>query len=128
MSPLLISDGIAAAVTELADRLPAPVAVHVDVPTRPPEGIESVLWYITCEATTNALKHAPGAAITISICIEDDELRAEVTDDGPGGATFGNGTGLQGLIARVESVSGQLHVVSPLGIGTIVRAVIPCVP
>jgi signal transduction histidine kinase len=126
MSPLLVSDGIAAAVTELAGRLPAPVAVHVDVPARPPEGIESVLWYVTCEATTNALKHAPGAAIIISIHSRGDELRAEVTDDGPGGATCANGSGLRGLIARVEAVSGQLEVISPPGAGTIVRAVIPC--
>jgi signal transduction histidine kinase len=127
MSPLLVSNGIAAAVTELAGRLPAPVTLDIDVPTRPPEGIESVLWYVTCEATTNALKHAPGAAIAISIHARDDELEAEVTDGGPGGATCGLGSGLRGLIDRVEAVSGRLEVISPPGAGTTVRAVIPCV-
>ncbi len=126
MSPLLVSDGIGAAVSELAARLPATVVVDVDVPIRPPEGIESVLWYLTCEATTNALKHAPGAAITISIHTRRDELRAEVADTGPGGATRTHGTGLLGLTDRVEAVSGRLELISPLGAGTTVRAVIPC--
>jgi signal transduction histidine kinase len=126
ISPLLVSNGIGAAVSELAARLPAPVAVDIDVPTRPPGPIESVLWYVTCEATTNALKHAPGAAIRISIHAVDDELRAEVTDGGPGGATCGRGSGLRGLVDRVEAVSGRLEVISPPGAGTTVRAVIPC--
>jgi len=126
MSPLLVSNGIAAAVTELAARLPGPVALDIDVPTRPPEGVESAVWYVTCEATTNALKHAPGAAISISIHAANDELRAEVTDRGPGGATCGPGSGLRGLIDRVEALGGRLEIMSPPGAGTTVRAVIPC--
>jgi signal transduction histidine kinase len=126
MSPLLVSNGIGAAVTELAARLPGAVAVDLDIPNRPPEGIESVLWFVTCEATTNALKHAPGAAITISIRAAHDQLRAEVTDAGPGGASVAHGSGLRGLSDRAEAVGGHLEVISPAGGGTTVRAVIPC--
>jgi signal transduction histidine kinase len=126
MSPLLVSDGIGAAVAELAARLPVPVALDIDIPARPSEGIESVLWYVTCEATTNALKHAPGVAIAISIQARADDFRAQVTDGGPGGATSDTGSGLRGLIDRVEAVSGRLEVISPLGAGTTIRAVIPC--
>ena len=126
MSPVLVSNGIAAAVTELAARLPVPVAVDLDIPHRPPEGIESVLWYVTCEATTNTLKHAPGVAITISIRADHDQLRAEVTDAGPGGATVAHGSGLRGLTDRVEAIGGRLEVISPTAGGTTVRAVIPC--
>ncbi len=126
ISPLLVANGIGAAVSELAARLPAAVAVDIDVPTRPSGAIESALWYVTCEATTNALKHAPGAAIRISIHAVDDELRAEVSDVGPGGATYGEGSGLRGLVDRVEALSGRLELVSPPGEGTTVRAVIPC--
>ncbi len=127
MSPVLVSNGIEAAVSELAARLPASVVMDVHVPIRPPEGIESVLWYVTCEATTNALKHAAGAAISISIRAQNGELRAEVTDNGPGGATVSAGSGLRGLADRVEAVNGRLEVTSPTGAGTTVRAVIPCV-
>jgi signal transduction histidine kinase len=126
ISPLLVSNGIGSAVSELAARLPVPVTVDIDVPTRPPGPIESVLWYVTCEATTNALKHAPGAAIGISIHGVDDELRVEVTDAGPGGASCGQGSGLRGLVDRVEAVGGRLEVISPPDAGTTVRAVIPC--
>lgn len=126
MSPLLVSNGIGAAVTDLAARLPASTALDLDIPARPPQGVESALWYVTCEATTNALKHAPGAAISISIRADNGELRAEVTDCGPGGATCAKGSGLRGLTDRVEAVSGRLEVISPPGGGTTVRAVIPC--
>jgi signal transduction histidine kinase len=126
ISPLLISNGIGAAVTELASRLPSPVAVDIDIPTRPSRRIESVLWFVACEATTNALKHAPGTPITISIHADDHQLSAEVTDAGPGGATYGHGSGLPGLADRVEAVNGRLELISAPGAGTTVRAVIPC--
>ena len=51
----------------------------------------------------------------------------EVRDDGVGGADPASGTGLRGLADRLTIVDGRLEVVSPAGIGTTVRAQIPCV-
>ena len=50
----------------------------------------------------------------------------EVRDDGVGGADPASGTGLRGLADRLTIVDGRLEVVSPAGIGTTVRAQIPC--
>ena len=50
----------------------------------------------------------------------------EISDDGIGGANDAGGSGLRGLADRVESLEGQLRVVSKAGAGTTVTAVIPC--
>ena len=51
----------------------------------------------------------------------------EVTDDGIGGADPSRGSGLKGLEDRVEALDGTLHVESPPGAGTRIRARIPTV-
>jgi signal transduction histidine kinase len=48
-----------------------------------------------------------------------------VADDGIGGADPGSGSGLRGLSDRIAALDGRLEVVSPVGRGTTVRAVIP---
>ena len=50
----------------------------------------------------------------------------EIADDGIGGATPARGSGLRGLADRVEALGGRLHVSSPPGGGTVVRAAVPC--
>jgi signal transduction histidine kinase len=49
----------------------------------------------------------------------------EISDDGTGGAAPVAGSGLHGLIERVECLGGRLTVSSPPGEGTIIRADIP---
>jgi len=50
------------------------------------------------------------------------------TDDGVGAADPAAGTGLRGIADRVEALSGRLHVSSPPGEGTRIRAEIPTRP
>ena len=52
-------------------------------------------------------------------------LVVEIADNGPGGADP-RGNGLSGLRQRVEALDGTLDVDSPEGIGTTIRAVLPC--
>jgi signal transduction histidine kinase len=49
-----------------------------------------------------------------------------VDDDGVGGADPTSGSGLRGLVDRIEALDGRLEVVSPEGGGTRIRAEIPC--
>jgi signal transduction histidine kinase len=49
-----------------------------------------------------------------------------VSDDGVGGAKPKSGSGLLGLIDRVEALGGRLRVDSPPGNGTRLTAQIPC--
>jgi len=53
-------------------------------------------------------------------------LRVEVTDDGVGGADVTKGTGLRGLVDRVEAHGGRLYVESRGGAGTKVIGELPC--
>jgi signal transduction histidine kinase len=49
-----------------------------------------------------------------------------VSDDGRGGAVLGEGSGLSGLVDRVEALDGRLEVRSDPAAGTTVRAEVPC--
>ena len=48
-----------------------------------------------------------------------------MADDGVGGADPAKGTGLLGLADRVEVLGGALHLHSPAGEGTRIRAHLP---
>jgi signal transduction histidine kinase len=52
----------------------------------------------------------------------------EVIDDGVGGATAENGSGLRGLRDRLSTVGGSIEVRSDPGAGTRLRARIPLTP
>ena len=55
--------------------------------------------------------------------MDETDLRVRVADDGIGGVPD---TGLTSVRDRVASVGGAVAVVSPVGLGTTVSAVIPC--
>lgn len=124
--PVLVSDGLGGAVAELTRTIPTPVTATVDVAERPAGPVESTAWFVICEGISNALKHAPGAAIEVSIHADRGQLSVEVSDRGPGGADPGQGSGLAGLIDRVEAIGGSLQVLSSSVAGTRVRAELPC--
>jgi hypothetical protein len=74
---------------------------------------------------SNASKHAAAGSAGVALSFDDDSVTVEVTDDGRGGASLEAGTGLRGLVDRVEAFGGELTVVSPRGAGTLVRAELP---
>jgi signal transduction histidine kinase len=53
-------------------------------------------------------------------------LKAQVTDDGGGGANPEQGTGLKGIERRLATFDGILAVNSPVGGPTIVVIEVPC--
>ena len=55
----------------------------------------------------------------------DGELTVRVVDDGRGGADLAQGSGLRGLVDRVEALGGELRIESPPGGGTVVAARFP---
>ena len=62
----------------------------------------------------------------MSVKVVDGHLDLMIQDDGAGGADPANGSGLIGLVDRVEAVGGHLRVNSPAGVGTSLAAIIPC--
>ena len=123
--PVLADRGLQAAVEAVAERAPAPVAVAGEVPGRLGAAVETAAYFVVTEALTNVAKHAPGASARVELARVDDLLVVEVADEGPGGADP-QGGGLAGLRRRVEALDGRLMVVSRDGVGTTVRAEIPC--
>jgi signal transduction histidine kinase len=94
-----------------------------------PTGMELSAYRITQEALTNALKHAPGAAVRVRIGYTDDGLTVEVADDGrrPDRPPLdaGSGNGLTGIRERVRLYAGRLEAGPREGGGFTVRAVLP---
>jgi signal transduction histidine kinase len=123
--PVLADRGLEAAVEAVARRSPMDVEVKASIPRRPPPVVETAAYFVAAEALTNAAKHAGGAAARVELTELGGLLVVEVSDAGQGGADA-RGTGLTGLRHRVEALDGRLLVTSPAGVGTTVRAELPC--
>jgi len=124
--PRVLTDlGLAAAISEVADRMPIPVRVDVALPERPPAQIEAAAYFVVSEALANVAKHANAASASVHAWRHDDTLVLVVTDDGRGGAAIGAGSGLSGLVTRLDALGGTLDVSSPTGGPTHVRMECP---
>jgi signal transduction histidine kinase len=122
----LAQGGLAAALEEVAERLPLPVELAIP-PDRVAPGIEAAVYFIVCEALSNAVKHAGAASMTVTVSIGPDRLELDITDDGVGGADPA-GSGLANVGDRVSALDGLTRIDSPPGGGTRIRASIPLPP
>jgi signal transduction histidine kinase len=124
---VLTEEGLAAALEAMADRTPIPVSI--DVPELAlPTDVAAAAYFTTCEAVTNAVKHAGASRISVTGTVAGGDLVIDVTDDGDGGATVRPGGGLQGLTDRLAALGGRLTLSSAAGGGTTIRAELPCGP
>ena len=94
-----------------------------------PAGVDVSAYRIVQEALSNAARHAPGAAVTVSLGYGERELRIRVADDGavtgdPGAAVSG-GHGLVGMRERVTMLGGTFHAGPAEGGGFAVTAELP---
>jgi signal transduction histidine kinase len=121
---LLGRRGLGPSLKALARRSPIPVELQVSGP-RSPEAVEVAMYYAVSETLTNAIKHSRASLITIEVQSTEATVRATVQDDGIGGAEMGGGTGLSGLLDRVDAFGGQLAVSSTTGAGTWVAIELP---
>jgi signal transduction histidine kinase len=125
LPPAQLDAGLAPAFRDLARRAPVPVEV-----TAPRErfdrGIEGAAYFIGCEGLTNAVKHARATRISLDARRAAGRLVVTVTDDGIGGATPVQGSGLSGLADRVAALGGVLRIDSRPGTGTTLTAELPC--
>ncbi|MEU0941786.1 nitrate- and nitrite sensing domain-containing protein [Streptomyces canus] len=123
---ILSKGGLGPALRSLARRSAVPVELDLRLPgARLPERLEVAAYYVTSECLTNAAKHAHARVVEVVAQVRDDVLELTVRDDGVGGADPGRGSGLIGLIDRVEATGGKLAVGSPPGEGTTVDVRLP---
>ena len=127
LHPRELSDlGFGGALRALAARSPFPVSVTVDDDAGdPPPAVAAAAYYICSEALANSSKHARATGARITVGTSNGHLTLEVADDGAGGADSAGGSGLRGLVDRVETVGGSLTISSPPGAGTRLAARIP---
>jgi signal transduction histidine kinase len=131
--PVLVQQGLVAALREQAGATPQPVVFELtgEVATaRFGAEIEAAVYFTSLEALQNAAKHAPGSRVTIRLQVAGDSLCLSVADDGPGfdPANCGAGTGLQSMSDRVAAVGGELSVRTSPRSGTEVTATVPAHP
>ncbi|MEV5443338.1 sensor domain-containing protein [Streptomyces sp. NPDC052644] len=124
--PAILTDrGLDAALSAVASRCAVPVAVSVDLPSRPAAAIEGIAYFTVSELLQNVSKHARATRATVDVWRTGDRLLIQVADDGHGGADPARGTGLAGLAERLDAVDGVLAVHSPDGGPTTVAAELP---
>ena len=104
--------GTLAAVAPLVERAGGQVSLVVEGPVRPlPAAVEASAYRIVQESLTNALKHAPGAAVQVLLRYTDSALEVCVSDDGAAEPTDGlrsGGHGLVGVRERVALFDGRV--------------------
>jgi signal transduction histidine kinase len=122
---ILEKGGLGPALRALARRSGLAVELNGRIDRRLPEQVEAAAYYVVSEALTNAAKHARAEQVRIVLGVADDTLQLAVSDNGPGGADPDRGSGLIGLIDRVEAIGGRIHITSPPGAGTALQVTIP---
>jgi len=100
--------------TDLADTVPPPVALAA--------------YRIVQESLTNVVRHASGAAATVAIRQDGDDLLVEISNaaaSGSGGSGDGAGAGVAGMRERAAALGGSLAAGPRPGGGFAVRARLP---
>jgi signal transduction histidine kinase len=123
--PPVLDEGLGAAVAALASRHEIASELVFDVAERPSFAIETIAYFCVAELLTNVIKHAGARHVKIEASDRPDALTVRVIDDGCGGARLEPGGGLTGLVERVGSVDGRLHVDSPPGGPTVITVELP---
>ena len=109
------SGGLGPALKTLARRSAVPVALHLGTDKRLPESAEVAAYYVVAEALTNAAKYAQASGVRVSVDADCAHLRLSISDDGVGGADSHKGSGLIGLVDRVQALGDSCG--SPASLG-----------
>ncbi|MCW2731036.1 MAG: histidine kinase,GAF protein [Mycobacterium sp.] len=125
LHPAILAKGLAPALKTLRRRSAVPVDLDIAVDVQVPERVEVAAYYVAAEALTNAAKHARASKVDVCVYTEGATLCVLIRDDGDGGADTAKGSGLTGLIDRVEAHGGTMAISSPIGWGTSLVVKIP---
>jgi signal transduction histidine kinase len=126
LHPAVLTDrGLAPALQSLASRAPFPVEITGIPELRLPEAVEAAVYYVVAESLTNAAKYADASEARVELSRKDATVVVEIRDNGRGGASLSGGSGIRGLVDRIEALGGQFTIESPAGAGTVIRAALP---
>ncbi|MEU3460903.1 sensor domain-containing protein [Streptomyces sp. NPDC006733] len=124
--PAILTDrGLGPALSAVAARCTVPVSVTVDLPARPVPAIEGIAYFTVSELLQNISKHSGASKAQVDIWRSADRMMLFVSDNGVGGVDTSAGSGLAGLMERLDAVDGVLAVDSPVGGPTRISAELP---
>jgi len=131
--PILADRGLAGAVSALAARCPLPVDLRLGELGQVPAAVEAAAYFVVAESLTNVTKHSAAGHVDVLMERRGPELYLAITDDGIGGARIseqsdllGRGSGLHGMLHRVQAIDGHMELRSPIGGPTSIEVILPC--
>src|SRR3954447_17857136 len=122
---ILTERGLTPALQSIATRAPFRVEINGVPHQRLPAVIEAAIYYVVAETLTNAAKHAGASEAQVELSTTADAVTVAIRDNGGGGASLADGSGIRGLADRVEALGGRFELRSPIGAGTVVKAELP---
>ena len=83
---------------------------------------ETMAYRVLCECISNTVKHAGATEISIFLCCQKKQLMVEYSDNGKGfdpDKVFSEhkGSGLYNMRSRIQSLNGQIEIISAPGKG-----------
>ena len=128
--PLLVDEGLAAALSALARRATSETRFTNDGTTRAERydpAIEAAVYFCCVQAVQNAQRHAPGSPVEISLGHDGERLSFTVRDHGTGFEVerASEGEGFQIMRDRMAAFGGTLTIESAPGRGTTVTGTVP---
>ena len=125
--PRLAAEGLAVALSEQATKAAVPVTVQAAGVGRYLAEVEAAVYFAVLEALQNVAKYAAAGSALVRLHHDGELLSFEVVDDGagfdPDSTTLG--TGLQGIVDRLDTVGGTLMIDSAPGAGTTITGNVP---
>ncbi|MBB4920609.1 sensor histidine kinase [Streptosporangium saharense] len=101
--------------------------VQLTVPADLDPDVEVGLYFAISELVTNVTRHSEATTMTLSVAPTPQKtLLVTVEDNGRGGASPDHGTGLVGVVDRIETLGGSVRLHSPAGGPTLVSMEVPC--
>ena len=126
--PLLMDQGLTAALRAAAGRSPLEVEIEVETSSRYAADVEAAVYFCCLEALQNAAKYAgAGAHVSVQVREEEGKLVFDVGDDGAGfdPANRAGGAGFTNMNDRLGAMGGALRVDAAPGKGTRISGAIP---
>ncbi len=125
MPSALVERGLASATEDLVDRVPLRTSLQISGLGSLPDPVQSTAYFVVAEAVANVVKHAAATKVAVRLTGNAGTLDLEVADDGRGGAAVEKGTGIRGLVDRVDVLGGTFELSSPPHAGTTLRVRLP---
>ncbi|WP_432741528.1 histidine kinase [Streptomyces sp. JH002] len=124
--PVLADLGLSGALGTLTTRAGVPTRIDIGPLGEIPAAVEAVAYYAVTETLANIARHSRATRASVRVGRDGGLLRAEISDNGRGGADPARGSGLDGMRRRAAALDGSMTLSSPSGGPTVITVELPC--